>query len=248
MGTSFPIERMMSSHSLGNKEHYGRTRGTRGSQPWRTGFPEERKKYPDRSRQRRKDRAEVEANSQKERMRLIEERLKQRQDEINAIKEQSTTGPSQQHTALDATGLSNNRKSSVASTEVPGDDNGDDDGAPTMAPVGYPVDDITEMTHCKLHVKVVNISMKVAVGYALPIGPTPTYHCRPVPKGYAVVGVDEIMPTFEVLKLDYPAGEGDVTELGDATNVTILWPKECIVLRNHTPRPYSPPPHPSPAR
>ena len=59
--------------ALGNKEHDGRTRGTRGSQPWRTGFPEERKKYTDRSRQRRKDRVEVEANSQKERMRLIEE-------------------------------------------------------------------------------------------------------------------------------------------------------------------------------
>src|SRR3954468_17830522 len=56
------------------------------------------------------------------------------------------------------------------------------------------------------------------------------------------------MPTFEALKLDYPAGEGDVTELGEATNVTILWPKECIVLPNHTPRPCSPPPHPSPAR
>src|SRR4051812_44453035 len=79
-------------------------------------------------------------------MRLIEERLKQQQDEINSLKEQSTTGPSQQHTAFDATGLSNNRKSSVASTEVPGDDNGDADDAPTMAPVGYPVDDITEMT------------------------------------------------------------------------------------------------------
>src|SRR3954470_6917882 len=92
------------------------------------------------------------------------------------------------------------------------------DGAPMMAPAGYPVDDITEMTHCELHVKVVNISMKVAVGYALPIGPTPTYHCRPVPEGYAVVGVDEIMPTFEVLYLHYPAGEGDVTVLGDATN------------------------------
>ena len=116
-----------------------------------------------------------------------------------------------------------------------------------MAPFGYPVDDIIEMTHCKLHVKVVNISMKVAGGYALPIGPTPTYHYRPVPQGYAVVGVDEIMPTFEVLKLDYPVGERDVTELGDATNVTILWPKECIVLRNHTPRPSSPPPHPSPS-
>src|SRR4051812_15598524 len=164
-------------------------------------------------------------------MRLIEERLKQQQDEINSLKEQSTTGaPSQQHTAFDATGISNNRKSSVASTEVPGDDNDDDDGAPTMAHVGYPVDDITEMTHCELHVKVVNISMKVAVGYALLIGPTPTYHCRPVPQGYDVVGVDEIMPTFDVLDLDYPAGEGDVTVVGDATNVTILCPKKCIVL------------------
>ena len=145
--------------------------------------------------------AAVEADSQKERMRLIEERLKQQQDEINALKEQSTTGPSQQHTTFDATGLSNNRKSSVASTEVPGDDNDDDDGAPTMAPVGYPVDDITEMTHCELHVKVVNISMKVAVGYALPIGSAPTYHCRPVPQGYTVVGVDEIILTFQGLKL-----------------------------------------------
>src|SRR3954466_1145825 len=54
----------------------------------------------------------------------------------------------------------------------------------TMAPVGYPVDDITEMTHCELHVKVVNISMKVAVGYALPIGPRPTYHCLLFPEGY----------------------------------------------------------------
>ena len=111
---------------------------------------------------------EVEADIQKKRMRIIEERIKQQQDQINALSQQDTTGPSQHHMvvepAFDATGLSNNRKSSVASTEVLGDDNDDDDGAPTMAPVGYPVDDITQMTHCKLHVKVVNISMKVAVG------------------------------------------------------------------------------------
>src|SRR4051812_9897119 len=81
-----------------------------------------------------------------------------------------------------------------------------------------------------------------------PVGFGRQHHCRPVPEGYVVVGVDEIMPTFEVLKLDYPAGEGDVTELGAAKTVTILWPKECIVLRNPTPRPSSPPPHPSPAR
>src|SRR4051812_47709582 len=107
--------------ALGNKEHDGRTRGTIGSKPWSTGFPEERKKYPYRSRKSRKDKAEVEADIQKERMHIIEERIKQQQDQINALREQSTTGPSQQHMVVEpafyATGLSNNRKNSVASTE-----------------------------------------------------------------------------------------------------------------------------------
>ena len=121
--------------------------------------------------------------------------------------------------ALDATGPSN-RKSSVASTEVPA---GDDD-APMIAPRGYPVDDIKESTPCELIVKVVNIDMKVAVGYAIPIGPNPTFHCRSVPEGYAVVGVDEVMSGFVGLKLDHPAGEdGEVVELGDASKGTILW-------------------------
>jgi hypothetical protein len=56
----------------------------------------------------------------------------------------------------------------VASTDHP-----EDDDEPT---IHYLVDDITESTSCKLHVKVVNITMKVAVGYALPIGPDLTYH------------------------------------------------------------------------
>ena len=77
--------------------------------------------------------------------------------------------------AFDATGPSN-RKSSVASTELQA---GDDD-ALTVAPLRYPVDDITESTPCELTVKVVNIDMKVAVGYALPIGSKPTFHCRSV--------------------------------------------------------------------
>jgi hypothetical protein len=63
----------------------------------------------------------------------------------------------------------------VASTELPTDDD-----EPAMA-LRYRVDDITEVTPCELHVKVVNITMKVEVGYALPIGPNPTYHCTPVP-------------------------------------------------------------------
>ena len=132
--------------------------------------------------------------------------------------------------ACDGTGGPSNRKSSVASTEL---QDGNDD-ALTMAPLRrYPVDDITESTPCELHVKVFNLTMKVAVGYAVPIGPKPTFHFSPVPHGYAVVGVDEVMKDFEELKLEHPAGEdGEVLELGEAKKGTILWPKEFIVLPN----------------
>ena len=123
-------------------------------------------------------------------------------------------------------GQSMNQKSSVASTEVAataGDDHHDD--ALTMAPRRYPVDYITESTSCELNVKVVNLDMKVAVGYALPLGPKPTYHCCPVPEGYIVVGVDEVVnPTFKALKLHHPAGEdGEIVELGEAKKSTVLW-------------------------
>jgi hypothetical protein len=50
-------------------------------------------------------------------------------------------------------------------------------------------------------VKIVNITMKVAVSYALPFGPNETYHYRPVPHGYAVAGVDEVRSAFEQLSL-----------------------------------------------
>jgi hypothetical protein len=103
----------------------------------------------------------------------------------------------------------------VASTELPGDDD--------ELAIRYAVDDITEATPCELRVKVVNITMKVAVGYALPIGPNPTYHCRLVPHGYAVAGVDQVMSSFEQLKLDYPMGEGDLYELREATKTIVLW-------------------------
>jgi hypothetical protein len=112
----------------------------------------------------------------------------------------------------------------VAFTDLPKDDN--------EPVIRYPVDDITESTPCDLYVKVVNITMKVAVGYALPIRPNATYHCRPIPHGYAVAGVDEVMGAFEQLKLDHPAGEGDLYELGEAKKTTVLWLKEYIVLPN----------------
>jgi hypothetical protein len=60
-----------------------------------------------------------------------------------------------------------------------------DDDEPVIR---YPMDDITKATPCEIYVTVLNITMKVAFGYALPIGPNPTYHCTPVPHGYVVAG------------------------------------------------------------
>ena len=107
-----------------------------------------------------------------------------------------------------------NRKSSVASTQL---QEGDDDAPMTTDPPRrYPVDDITDSTHCELKVELANLKLTVAEGMAIPIGRNPTYHCVPVPQGYAVVTVDEVRKDYEELKLDYPAGEDrDLTELGE---------------------------------
>ena len=227
------------TRALGNPEHEGRTRDTEGSKPWTLGFPAERKKFPDKSHQRRKERVEMEEKNKADRLCQIEEQLKLQYDHINALIQQGS-GPSQ--AAFDVAAPSN-RKSGVASTEQPVDD----DDAPMMGHLRYPVVDITEMTRCELNVKVVNIPIKVAVGYALPPGLKPTFHCRPIPHGYAIIGVDKVMIGFDELKLDHPAGEdGDVTELGEAKNVTILWRKECIVFPSSNTSQHSLTPHPSP--
>ena len=245
------------SCALGNKEHYGQTRTTPGSVPWKHGFPAERKKYPDRSRQRRKDILEAEAQAQLDRWARIDEELKRQreqaqrqQEQIDRLSQQQGTGQSlpQKEASFDCTGAGqSNRKSSVASTQLLGGDDGYD--APPMT---HPVDHVTEMTQCELHVKLLNnITIKAAVGYVKPAGPEPTHHGRPIPPGYAVAGVDEVMTGFERVKLDHPEGEdGEVTELGDSKNLTILWLKEDIVFPSWTPRPTtaqgSPPPSPPP--
>jgi hypothetical protein len=99
------------THALGNDEHPGRTQTTLGSKPWKLGFPVERKKFPDRSRQRRKER---EAN----RMSLIEQELKRQSELLNRISQQRTAASQPQIEAgHDATGPPSQRKSSVASTD-----------------------------------------------------------------------------------------------------------------------------------
>ncbi|KAK1629315.1 hypothetical protein QYE76_003630 [Lolium multiflorum] len=170
--------------------------------------------------------------------------------------------PEIEEVAFDATGQGSQRKSSVASTELPGDDAHVD---PQMAPPSpvepqmdldlYPVDFITESTPCELHFQTMGyLTLKAAVGYVLPPVPDQRYHFKPVPPGYAVAGVDQVMDGYGPLRLDHPAGEGDLLELGEAKNTTVLWRKEFIVIpgwkapTRSPPRQHSPPMQPSPVR
>ena len=247
------------TRALGNEEHKGRTRGTPGSKPWTVAFPPERKKYPDRSHLRRKEREAAEATQKEREAAQAQARIREVEDRLRRLEEVVVSQQSGQadrrliEAAFDGNAGPSARKSSVASTELQGA--GDD--ALTMSPPSrrYPVDDITESTSCELKLKVANLRLTAAAGMVVPGGPKPTYHCKPVPQGYAVVTVDEVMTGYEELKLDYPGGEdGELTQLGELRNGIVLWPKENIVLLNWQPRPptpqssrpYSPPPHQSP--
>jgi hypothetical protein len=134
----------------------------------------------------------------------------------------------------------------------------------------YPVDDISKKINYEMHVPMKNISMKVAVGYVLPSGPGQTWHGREIRAGYALVGVDAIVPGYESLDLDVTGPEEEAT-LGEVLSGVILWDKKHIVFpsppspRNspppdddrddyHTPSPHrspsqcQPPPPPLPSR
>jgi hypothetical protein len=114
------------------------------------------------------------------------------------------------------------------------------------------VDEIKGKTHCELYQSMKNISMKVAIGYALPIEPGVTWHSHQILDGYARVGVDEVLLGYESLELDI-AGPEDEATLGEMLNGVILWKKKDIkVLGLALPPP--PPSHcrspspPSPSR
>ena len=85
---------------------------------------------------------------------------------------------------------------------------------------GCPVDDITENTKCELHVKITNISMKVADAVAFTNPPEATFHCNPIPAGYARVLV-EVVDQYSGLELDIPGGDDEHT-LGEANHHIIL--------------------------
>jgi hypothetical protein len=108
----------------------------------------------------------------------------------------------------------------MASTEVPADGHDawmiDDTPGPR-----YSVDDVREMTNCELHQPIKNMSFKVAIGNALPCVPEELHHGNPISAGSARVSVDDIVPGFKDLEIDFPTPEGDV-KLGDVKCYIIL--------------------------
>jgi hypothetical protein len=64
---------------------------------------------------------------------------------------------------------------------------------PDFTAPSYPVDTITEGQHCQLMTKWLNLTVKAALGFVAPPRPDGTFHCRPIPHGYASVQVDEVI-------------------------------------------------------
>ena len=85
------------------------------------------------------------------------------------------------------------------------------------------------------------MKVKAVVGSIFPNEPDATFHCQPIPEGYAKVMVDEITEGFEDLPLEHPTGEGE-TRVGCALKTPCLWRKELINLPNWMPPPPPPPP------
>ena len=212
--------------------------------PWKYGFPEQEGGEAYRSRARAKRRKEQEDTRKlqalEKRQHALEALVQQLKQQHEEMRPQGATHQLQ----LDPAEQGSQRKSNVASMAAAATD----DEAP-MDP--FPVDNIKEKTNCDLHVRVKNISLKVATGYALPYEPGALWHCKPIPAGYARVGVDEILPGYASLELDFTGPEDEKT-LGEVGGGIILWLKEDIKFPGLVPNPPplrgnsappSPPPH-----
>ena len=218
--------------ALGNREKPGRARGLGPQHPWWNAFAKDMATYRSRSRAKRR-REEEEQNKYSQLM----SRIDNQQQQINELRG-AVHGHAQDITAA----APSQRKSSVGDSEAPPAENTQlmIDGGP-----GYPVDGIKDTISCELHVQMKNISMKVAVGYAIPSTPDARWNEREIPAGYAKVGVDEVVPMFSDMLLDMP-GPNDETTLGEVVGVTILWDKKYIKLPGTAPRTTPPPTRRSP--
>ena len=205
--------------ALGNPEHVGRVRTLPGL-TMKDAWPECADSYRSRSRTKKKC---------ADRLSTLELRVQQlEQNRIDSTSRQRA--PDQQLFIEDhqADAAPSQPKSSVGSSHLEG------------CGASYPVDYVTEKTECELHVPMRNISIKVAFGYVYPQQDGATHHHQPIPADCALVGVDDIVPTYETMDLDYPGGDEEKT-LGDVKRGFALWKKQYIIFSGPVPRPPTPP-------
>ncbi|KAK1648789.1 hypothetical protein QYE76_066594 [Lolium multiflorum] len=188
--------------------------------------------YGYRSRKRKSDRdADVVA-------RLASEVDEMKKTLTILVQERSAAGTHEDHPADLG---SQQRRSSVASTEVQPATDAPEIQITAPEPPRYPVDDVKEMKECHLHYPTGNMSTKVAIGSALPCEPGALHHNNPIADGYARVTVEEIVPGFEDLEIDIATPEGE-RRLGGVKRQFILWKKKFIKFPDEAPRRTSPPP------
>lgn len=194
--------------ALGNAEHVGRIRALPGV-TMKEAWPECADTYRSRSRKKKQD-------------------LDRLAELINRVEvlEQNQRAPDQPLFIQDpqADAAPSQRRSSVGSSHL-------------ECAGSYPVDYVTEKTDCELHVQMRNVSVKVAVGYVYPNEDGATHHHMPIPAGCVRVGVDDVVPGFETMELDFPGGDEEKT-LADVKRGFAIWSKKYIVL---LPRPPTPP-------
>jgi hypothetical protein len=80
------------------------------------------------------------------------------------------------------------------------------------------------------------MSFKVVIGTTLPCLPEALHHGNLIPSGYAHVLVDDIVPGFEDVEIDFATPEGDV-RFGNVKHYIILWQKKYIKFPGLAPRP-----------
>ena len=177
---------------LENPEHGGRARGL-GKTPWWIAFGKDIEIYRRRARAKRRQQEE-----EGDKFNQLLARLNHQQQQIDELRGVARL----QDPPLDITLIPSQRKSSVAYSEVLADDARRIDGGPS-----YPVDGIKDNISCELRQKMKNITMKVAVGYALPCPPDALWHGREIPRGYAKVGVDEVVTAFQDMELNHTGPE-----------------------------------------
>nr|TKV94916.1 hypothetical protein SEVIR_9G327400v2 [Setaria viridis] len=205
--------------ALGNPKHPGRCRG-KGVITWKFVFHEHIDSY--RSHQRKLQ----------EHVALTEARMEEGIDRRVALalsKQASEQAAASPGANVDVS--PSQRQSSIASSESPAGGSSDMVGDNQC----HPMDNITGRAPCDLVTPVKNKLIVVDYGVAKQPTHGQTIHGVEIPaRGYAKVGVDQVVDGWDNLELEILGGDGE-KNLGEAIYGWILWPKHYIKILQPNP-------------